>query len=139
MEVAITNREQQDLIFSIIMSTYNSQDTIEMVLKSIRMQDLPKESMEILVIDGGSVDGTIEIAKKHDAIVLNNQKKFPEYAKRIGFAKARGRWIIMEDSDEVLTDTAQLRKRKEFFEQNEDVYCLILDKYLPGKDCNEVR
>ena len=40
--------------FSIIMPTYNSELTIEMALKSIRMQDLPEEQIEILVIDGGS-------------------------------------------------------------------------------------
>ncbi len=124
-----------EILFSIIMPTYNSEDTIEMALQSIRMQDLPKESIEILVIDGGSTDRTLEIARQYDATILENPKRFPEYAKRIGFKEAKGRWIVMEDSDEVLTDKSQLRKRKEFFEQNTQVYCLILDKYIPGDNC----
>lgn len=124
-----------EILFSIIMPTYNSEDTIEMALQSIRMQDLPKESIEILVIDGGSTDKTLEIAQQYDATILENPKRFPEYAKRIGFKEAKGRWIVMEDSDEVLTDKSQLRKRKEFFEQNTQVYCLILDKYIPGDNC----
>ena len=69
--------------FSMIMPTYNSELTIEMALKSIRMQDLPEEQIEILVIDGGSQDRTREIAAKYKANILDNNKKFPEYAKRI--------------------------------------------------------
>ena len=125
----------EEILFSIIMPTYNSEDTIELALKSIRMQDLSKDSIEILVIDGGSTDRTIEIARQYDTTILENPKRFPEYAKRIGFAEAKGRWIVMEDSDEVLTDRSQLRKRMEFFEQNPQVYCLILDKYVPGDNC----
>lgn len=126
---------ENQILFSIIMPTYNSENTIEKALKSIRMQDLPKECIEILVIDGGSTDRTIEIAKAYDAIILNNPRRFPEYAKRIGFDKARGRFAVMQDSDEVLTETCQLRKRKEFFEAHKDVHCLILDKYIPGENC----
>lgn len=126
---------KKEVLFSIIMPTYNSEDTIEMALKSIREQDLPKETIEILVIDGGSTDRTLEIARTYDATILNNPKRFPEYAKRIGFAAACGRWIVMEDSDEVLTDQSQLRRRKEFFESNPQIYCMILDKYIPGKNC----
>ncbi|MBQ6993312.1 MAG: glycosyltransferase [Lachnospiraceae bacterium] len=126
---------KNEVLFSIIMPTYNSEDTIEMALKSIREQDLPEESIEVLVIDGGSTDRTLDIARKYGATILENPKRFPEYAKRIGFAVASGRWIVMEDSDEVLTDKSQLRRRKDFFESNPHVYSLILDKYIPGKNC----
>jgi len=125
----------KDVLFTIIMPTYNSEETIELALESIRMQDLPKETIEILVIDGGSTDNTLEIAQKYDARILYNLKKYPEYAKRIGFAEARGKWIVMEDSDEVLTDKSQLRKRMEFFEHNPQVYCMVADKFIPGKGC----
>ena len=125
----------EEILFSIIMPTYNSENTIELALNSIRMQDLPQETIEILVIDGGSTDKTIEIAKKYNAKIINNPQKFPEYAKRLGLAEAKGRWIVMEDSDEVLTEKSQLRRRKNFFEQNPYVYCLLLDKYIPGENC----
>lgn len=121
--------------FTVIMPTFNSESTIEMALRSIRMQDLPEEWIEILVIDGGSTDCTREIAAKYNAIILDNPKRFPEYAKKIGFEHAKGRWVVMQDSDEVLTDSTQIRKRKNYFEKNKDVYCLILDKYIPGKHC----
>jgi len=125
----------KEILFTIVMPTYNSEDTIELALKSIRMQDLPREQIEILVIDGGSTDKTLDIAQKYGARILYNPKKFPEYAKRIGFAEAQGKWVVMEDSDEILIDKSQLRKRMEFFERNPQVYCLIVDKCIPGKGC----
>lgn len=125
----------KDIFFSIIMPTYNSESTIERALRSIRMQDLDAEEIEILVIDGGSTDQTIEIAQKYGAIIFDNPDHVPEYAKRIGFSKAKGHWAIMQDSDEILTETSQLRKRKELFEKNPNVYCLVLDKYIPGEHC----
>lgn len=125
----------KEILFSIIMPTYNSERTIEKALQSIRMQDLNAEEIEILVIDGGSADRTIEIAQKYGATILENPERVPEYAKRIGFSTAKGRWAVMQDSDEVLTETSQLRRRKELFEKNPNVYCLILDKYIPGKHC----
>ena len=76
--------------FSIIMPTYNSELTIEMALKSIRMQDLPEEQIEILVIDGGSQDRTRVIAAKYKANILDNTKKFPEYAKESDLSTQEG-------------------------------------------------
>lgn len=124
-----------EILFSVIMPTYNSESTIDMALKSIRTQDFPQENIEILVIDGGSQDKTLDIAQNYDAVIYKNEKKFPEYAKRIGFEKARGKWIIMQDSDEVLTDCLQLQKRKEFFVKNPNVYCLLPDICIPGENC----
>ncbi|HAU87237.1 MAG TPA: hypothetical protein DCW90_17650, partial [Lachnospiraceae bacterium] len=121
--------------FSIIMPTYNSEKTIEKALQSVRMQDLPQSEIEILVIDGGSTDATISIAQRYEAVILNNPDRLPEYAKRIGFEQARGRWLVMLDSDEVLTSKSQLRRRKQLFEDNSNLHCIMLDKYVPGENC----
>lgn len=125
----------REVFFSIIMPTYNSEKTIEKALQSIRMQDMSSDEIEILVIDGGSTDRTVEIAGKYGAVILENPDRMPEYAKRIGLVNATGRWIVMQDSDEVLIDASQLSRRKEFFLRNPDVYCLMLDRYIPGEKC----
>jgi len=120
---------------TIIMPTYNSERTLERALLSVRKQTIDQNMIEILVIDGGSTDKTVHIAQKHGAIVLKNPERIPETAKRIGFAYAHGEYIIMQDSDEVWCSAEQLKNRLNFFAENQDVFCLITDKLIPGKGC----
>jgi cellulose synthase/poly-beta-1,6-N-acetylglucosamine synthase-like glycosyltransferase len=56
---------------SIIVASYNSQDTIEECLKSILAQNYPKDYFEIIVMDGGSKDDTVKIAEKFPIKVLS--------------------------------------------------------------------
>lgn len=121
--------------FSIIMPTYNSERTIELALESIRNQTLDQNEIEILVIDGGSIDQTLAIAKKYGATILDNPKKFPEYAKQVGFSNAKGRFVIEQDSDEVYQDCNQLLKRKCFFEEHPEIHSLMVDRLMPAPKC----
>ncbi len=124
-----------DIRVTIVMPAYNSERTLERALSSIRSQTIDQNAIEILVIDGGSTDRTIQIAKSYGAVVLENPQKVPEAAKRIGFSYAHGEYIIMQDSDEVWCSEDQLMNRMNFFAENRDVYCLITDKLIPGKGC----
>ena len=69
---------------TIIMPTFNAERTIRLALESIRSQEYPQEFVEILVIDGGSTDQTLQIAKEWDARILVNPQQQQEYAKHIG-------------------------------------------------------
>lgn len=88
---------------SIIIPCYNEADFIATVLKSILAQDYPLHLMEILLVDGGSTDGTALIiktfAKKHPQIfLLHNPKKFVPHAMNLGLEKAKGAIIIRLDA-----------------------------------------
>ena len=48
---------------SFIIPTLNAAGILGNCLASIRNQDYPKERYEILVVDGGSKDGTQDIAR----------------------------------------------------------------------------
>lgn len=121
--------------FTIIMPTYNSERTIELALSSIRNQTIDQDEIEILVIDGGSTDNTLRIAEKYGACILENPRRYPEYAKQIGFTNATGIYVIEQDSDEVYSNQEQLLRRKKFLEENKEVYCLIVDRLMPAKKC----
>mgnify|MGYP002509871784 CR=1 FL=1 len=126
---------EKEIFFTIIMPTYNSERTIEKALKSIRDQKFDQNQIEILVIDGGSTDRTIEIAERFGAVIIPNEERVPEAAKRLGYQYAKGTWIIKQDSDEVYVTDSQLMRKKRFIEKNPDVYCLLSDKLLAGKKC----
>lgn len=51
---------------SVIMTTFNSRDHLKVTLESIRNQDYP--SIEIVICDGGSTDGTLDIIRKYAKI-----------------------------------------------------------------------
>lgn len=122
-------------LISVIMPSYNAEATIEKALKSIRMQTIPAEQIEILVIDGGSTDATCEIARKYRARVIENPHRLPEPAKLIGLENARGRYAMWQDTDEVLINTHQLENRMAFFSTYPEVHCMVCDDQKPGANC----
>ena len=122
-------------LISIVMPSYNAERTIELALKSIQMQTVGMESLEILVVDGGSTDQTVAIAKKYGAVVLDNAKKLPEYAKLIGMHAARGTYLVRQDADEVFTYPEQLEDRLAFLKKNPGIHSMTINQQLPGEHC----
>jgi len=71
---------------SIIVAAYNSQDTIEECLKSILALNYPADFFEVIVMDGGSKDGTVKIAEKFPIKVVSIRLNAPaayNYATKI--------------------------------------------------------
>ena len=84
---------------SIIVPTLNEENYIELLLKSISQQEKSSICFEILVVDGGSQDETLNVAKEYNAKIL----VFPglgEFASRnIGAEKAKGKYLLFTCSD----------------------------------------
>ncbi len=59
---------------SIIILTLNGGGIFSECLKKISQQDYPKK-VQLIVIDSGSTDGTLELAEKNDALVFKINKK----------------------------------------------------------------
>jgi glycosyltransferase involved in cell wall biosynthesis len=55
------------MIVSIVTCTYNSEKTISQTLNSIRNQT--SKNFELIIIDGGSTDKTLEILKNYSDII----------------------------------------------------------------------
>jgi len=52
------------ILVSIIVPAYNEERFIAKCLSSIQQLDYPSESLEVIIVDNGSTDRTVEIAKK---------------------------------------------------------------------------
>ena len=87
---------------SFVIPTYNSQRHIIQCLKSIYLNVNSK--FEILIIDGGSVDNTLNLVKNYDSNikVFLNRKKTAEAGKLIGIKKSKFEYICLLDSDNFL-------------------------------------
>lgn len=103
---------------SYVIATLNSAKTLGLVLKSIRGQNYPQNKVEILVIDGGSTDKTIKISHKYNCRVLSNPMVDQVFAKYIGFKNAKGKYIVLQDSDEVSVSKESLRKKVDAISKN---------------------
>jgi cellulose synthase/poly-beta-1,6-N-acetylglucosamine synthase-like glycosyltransferase len=91
---------------SIIVAAYNSEQTIEECLKSILALDYAESSIEVIVMDGNSKDGTAQLAQKYPVKVISIRLNAPaayNYAMKIashpvlGFidadAKVEPQWL----------------------------------------------
>jgi len=96
---------------SIIIPTYNEEKNIANCLNSIFFQEYPKELLEVLVLDGGSTDKTLEIATKMGAKVIKNPFKTEEKGRSIGFKKAKGEIIGTIDADNLIPEDNQWLKK----------------------------
>lgn len=103
---------------SFIIPTLNAQKVLETCLESIIKQDFPKSNYEIIIVDGGSTDKTIEIAHKYNSIILNNPLKTAEAGKAVGVRQAKGEFICLIDSDNILPTKNWLKKMLYPFSQN---------------------
>ncbi|MDL5246946.1 glycosyltransferase family 2 protein [Leptospira weilii] len=82
------------LPLSVCIITLNEQDNIERCLRPLNFVS------EIIVVDSGSKDKTVEIAKKHKARVY--KRKFDDYVSQKNFALslAKNEWVLTLDADE---------------------------------------
>ncbi len=83
---------------SAVILSKNAAQTIGNCLESVRWVD------EIVIVDGGSTDATVEICKKAGAKILTDETK-DDFGRlrNAGAAAANGDWVLQLDADEVVT------------------------------------
>lgn len=84
---------------SFVIATYNAERYLPLSLASIYRQAYAKDKIETIIIDGGSNDGTLDIAKRFSAKVINNPGRIAEFGKSIGIHHAKGKYVVILDSD----------------------------------------
>ena len=106
------------MIFTIIVPVYNEKKTILKVLKSLNEIKFTKFQKEIIVIDDGSTDGTIDILKENknffDILLQNSKNEGKGSAVKLGLKHCNGDYIIFQDAD-LEYDPNELIKFEEIF------------------------
>jgi len=100
---------------SVLIPTLNAASVLEGCLESIVSQDYPKEKIEIIIADGGSMDKTLEIAKKYKAKIYPNPLKTGEAGKTVALKKAKNELVALIDSDNFLPNKNWLKRMVEPF------------------------
>ena len=83
---------------SVIIICKNEEQRIRPCLESVKWAD------EIVVVDSGSTDGTLDIVKEYTGSVYINEE-WPGFGpqKRLAESKASNDWVLAIDSDEVVS------------------------------------
>lgn len=84
---------------SIVIPAYNEEKYIGKTLESVGQLETIGFDTEVIVVDGGSTDNTVEIAKSYGAKVINEPHKGIGFARQQGLLAAKGEIIAFTDSD----------------------------------------
>ena len=87
---------------SVVIPVFNERETIEQVVNAVRAA--PIESIEIIVVDDASTDGTQQVLKEKistlaDQIIYQPRNSGKGAALRAGFTAATGDVILVQDAD----------------------------------------
>lgn len=111
---------------SVIIPTYNSEQTIGICLRSVREQTYP--NIEVVVVDSHSNDGTRKIAENFDVKLITTEEKLLG-ARYKGLKESRGEYVLLLDADQILDNTVIARSLEMF--KDYDMLCLEEHSYKP--------
>ena len=105
----ILEENMKEIAVSVIMPVLNGMPYFKDALDSIRNQSM--ESIEIIVVDAGSIDGTIEYVNqcmKEDCRVrlIQSDKKSMGHQYNLGIENAKGQYVGFCESDDYLDSDA---------------------------------
>jgi len=89
---------------SVIVPVYNEKRTIDVILDKVRRVQLEGVEREIVVVDGGSIDGTIEKLQEQEKVpgtrvLYQGARKGRGNALKEGIAVSTGEVILFQDAD----------------------------------------
>ncbi|MEM2767828.1 MAG: glycosyltransferase [Candidatus Bathyarchaeia archaeon] len=127
-------------LISIVLTTFNSEDTISDVLDAIVKQDMPLSNVELIIVDGGSKDQTLEIVRdfleKYGS--LFNSTKLIVHDRNYGVSKARndgmkastGKYILILDHDVVMINRSTLANLLKFLSNSPQNVAAVIPLHL---------
>ncbi|MCW4051480.1 MAG: glycosyltransferase [Candidatus Bathyarchaeota archaeon] len=86
-------------MISVVVPTFNEEKNIEKCLRALNNQTIPREEIEIIVVDGDSKDRTLEIAEMYADKIILQKSEGVGGARNDGFNVATGDIVATTDAD----------------------------------------
>jgi len=94
------DRKAEESFVSVVIPVFNEEQTIGDIItrtkRTLKQMGVP---YEVLVVDDGSVDRSVDISQAKEAHVIREAHQGKGYALRSGFRQAKGELIVTLDSD----------------------------------------
>ena len=112
---------------SIIVPVYNVEKYIRSCLESIYRQGLEEDCYEVIIVNDGTMDNSMEMIKdivcQHTNIeIINQANQGLSMARNNGIKKATGNYIIFLDSDDLLVENCLSTLLMEVIESDADLF-----------------
>lgn len=124
---------------SIIIPMYNVELYIERCLKSCLKQDIPYEDYEIIVVNDGSPDGSLQIAERiasqnKNIKIISQQNGGLSDARNTGLAVAKGEYVWFIDSDDWIKENCLGKLLEQLYNDNLEALAICAANHIDGKD-----
>lgn len=116
-------------MISVVIITLNEQQNIARALRSVK-----SFAHEIIVVDCGSTDKTVEIGKKFGAKIFF--RKFDNFSNQKNWAvsKAENDWILALDADEEITKELAIEIKQAFKKEKYKGFLIPRRNFILGKE-----
>jgi hypothetical protein len=84
---------------SVIIPALNAEDSVGACIESVLAQDLPPGELELILVDNGSRDRTLEKARRYPIQVVEEPRRGRSRARNLGARVARGEYLGFVDVD----------------------------------------
>lgn len=118
------------MYLTILIPCLNEEETIGICIKKAK-EEIQKNNLEaeILMVDNGSSDHSIKIAKQEGIQVIEVEEKGYGKALIEGTKEAKGKYVIMGDAD----DSYNFLEIKDFIQKLEEGYDFVIGNRYQGK------
>ena len=127
-------------LVSVVIPTYNRKNKVVEAINSVISQNF--ESIEILVIDDGSTDGTAEFLTSLSLpiTVITKSNGGVSSARNTGIKASKGKYVAFLDSDDLWLP-GKLAAQVDFLNNHPEIPLVYTDQYLniDGKNLDQTR
>ena len=116
---------------SVIIAAYNAEEYLSETLDSIFLQTMNDSEYEVLIINDGSSDSTLDILNSYkqtysNLIIIDKENGGPSSARNAGLDIAKGEYVFFFDADDILEGDALSTMYETASEKQAD---LLIGKY----------
>ena len=110
-------------MISVVIASYNQQEFLPDAIESALAQKNPYLNVEVIVVDDGSTDHSLEIARSYEPKIniVSQVNKGLASARNTGIMNAKGNYILFLDSDDILMEGAILKIQQTIKATNADI------------------